>query len=107
MCKIGDIILINKYYSENNEELNRHPFVVINDESCRIEGLPFDLVCSVMSSFKSEEQRKKKLSYPGNLEITIDDGVQKKWIYKSKSTSLFFKKQIRLHCFRKCPRRFV
>lgn len=94
MCKVGDIILINKYYSENNEELSRHPFVVVNDESGQIEGLPFDLVCSVMSSFKSKEQRKKKLSYPGNLEITIDDGVQKNGFIKANQLHYFLKNKL-------------
>jgi co-chaperonin GroES (HSP10) len=31
MCKIGDIILVNKY-KDNGKTLKRHSFVVINDD---------------------------------------------------------------------------
>ncbi len=42
---------------------------MINDDPDSIQGLPFDIVTTVISSFKSEEQRKKKLKYKGNIEI--------------------------------------
>ena len=53
-------------------DLNRHSFVVLSTEKGQIQGLDFDLVCSVMSSFHSEAQRKKKLGYPGNFEYSSD-----------------------------------
>ena len=57
MCKVGDIIVIRNYKSQGNE-LRRHSFVVLSTEKGRIQGLEFDLVCNVMSSFHSEEHRK-------------------------------------------------
>ena len=71
MCKVGDIIVIRNYKSQGNE-LRRHSFVVLSTEKGRIQGLEFDLVCNVMSSFHSEEHRKKKLKYPGNFEYFAD-----------------------------------
>lgn len=76
MCKIGDIILISKYKHEG-KVLDRHSFVVLDDKGGQIEGLDYDLVCNVMSSFKNDEQRKRKLKYPGNFPITHDDSVMK------------------------------
>ena len=77
MCRVGDIILIRKYIGEDGTRQRNHPFIVLNDSEGKIEGLPFDLTCSVMSSFKNEEHRKKKLSMKQNLEITVEDGVKK------------------------------
>lgn len=74
MCRVGDIILIDNY-KDNESLLKRHSFVVMSDENGEIEGLPYDLICSVLSSFKSEEQRKRKLSYPGNFPIAHDDTI--------------------------------
>lgn len=31
MCKVGDIIVVNKYIDENRKEIGRHSFVVIDD----------------------------------------------------------------------------
>ena len=59
MCRVGDIILIDNY-KDNESLLKRHSY---------------DLICSVLSSFKSEEQRKRKLSYPGNFPIAHDDTI--------------------------------
>lgn len=72
MCKVGDIILVNNY-NKDNKTMSQHSFVVINDEAGQIQGLDYDMICNVMSSFKNEEQRKKKLSYPGNFPITHND----------------------------------
>lgn len=72
MCEVGDIILVKEYLDGGNT-IGRHSFVVINDESGNIKGLDYDIICSVMSSFKDEEQKKRKLSYPGNFPITADD----------------------------------
>ncbi|MGL6105751.1 hypothetical protein [Romboutsia sp.] len=72
MCKVGDIIIINNY-EDNGMILNKHSFVVLDDENGEIQGLSYDMVCNVMSSFKNEEQKKKKISYPGNFPITSND----------------------------------
>lgn len=68
MCKIGDIIVINNCKVGTNN-IGRHSFIVLNTEHGEIEGLSFDLVCNIMSSFegKDEEYKKKKLSYPENM----------------------------------------
>lgn len=72
MCKLGDIILVNSYKDGNNT-LSRHSFVVISDEQGEIQGLPYDFICNVMSSFKDDTQRARKLKYHGNFEISSDD----------------------------------
>ena len=68
MCKIGNIILIEKY-KDRGKTLGRHSFVIINDQDGEIRGLPYDMVCNVFSSFKDESQRKRKLRYPANFPI--------------------------------------
>ncbi len=78
MCKKGDIILVRKY-RDGNYDLGRHSFVVIEDEGGRVCGLTYDLVALVMSSFKDEEQRKKKLRYPGNFEVEPADKDMQPW----------------------------
>lgn len=72
MCQVGDIIVI-KQYKDRGKIINKHSFVVINDENGKIEGISYDFVANVMSSFKTEEQKQRKLSYSGNFPITIDD----------------------------------
>lgn len=74
MCKVGDIIIIDNY-KDNGTYINKHSFVVLDDENGEIQGLSYDMVCNVMSSFKNEKQRNKKLRYPGNFLITSDDKV--------------------------------
>lgn len=74
MCKVGDIILVNHYKSHGND-ISRHSFVVLNTDNGEIKGLPYDLVCNVMSSFHSAEHREKKLRYPGNIEIFPEDEI--------------------------------
>lgn len=74
MCKIGDIILIERYKARG-KTLRRHSFVVIDDHDGEIQGLSYDMICNVFSSFKSEEQKKRKLSYPGNFPIANEDTV--------------------------------
>ena len=61
MCKMGDIILVNKYI-HGSESINKHSFVVISNDGGEIQGLDYDLICNVMSSFKDEEQRLKKMN---------------------------------------------
>lgn len=74
MCKIGDIIVINNYGHEGSI-IKKHSFVVIDDESDEIQGLDYDFVANVMSSFKDETQKTRKLKYPGNFPIEISDRV--------------------------------
>ena len=75
MCKKRDIILIDSYKSQGIE-VGKHSFVVIDDDGGEIHGLPYDLVCNVLSSFKDENQKIRKMSYPGNFLIRgIDQNV--------------------------------
>lgn len=74
MCKIGDIILVKKYLSQGRK-VAMHSFVVLEDRNGQIRGVPFDFIGLVMSSFKDEEQKTRKLSYPGNFPIVADDTV--------------------------------
>lgn len=74
MCKIGDIILI-KRYKDGANQIGRHSFIVIDDRKDIIEGLPYDMICNVLSSFKSEEQKSRKLAYDGNFPISHDDTI--------------------------------
>ena len=55
MCKVGDIIVVRNYLSQG-QTIKRHSFVVLSTEHGEIQGMDFDLVCNVMSSFRSEEQ---------------------------------------------------
>jgi len=74
MCKIGDIIVIEKYIGEDGKMIHRHSFVVISDKEGYIEGLKYDLVTNVMSSFKNEKHKKKKLKYKQNVKI-VDKNI--------------------------------
>jgi len=72
MCKVGDIIVV-KDYKQNDKNIGTHSFIVLSIDEGQIEGLDYDMICNVMSSYKSEEQRVHKLSYPGNIEVTPTD----------------------------------
>lgn len=72
MCKVGDIIYIENYMSHGCN-LSRHSFVVLSTEEGKIAGMDYNLVANAMSSFQDEEQKKKKLAYPGNFPITAND----------------------------------
>lgn len=72
MCKRGDIILVYEYKSQGNK-VDKHSFVVIDDDNGTIEGLPYDIICNVLSSFKDDYQKKRKLSYPGNFSLDTGD----------------------------------
>jgi len=74
MCKVGDIIVIDNY-NHDGINLSRHSFVVISDQSGKIQGIDYDLICNVMSSFKNAAQKAKKLSYPYNFPITHNDRI--------------------------------
>ena len=99
MCQAGDIILVD-HYVDNGHDLIRHSFVVINDEAGQIQGIDYDIICNVMSSFQSEEHRRKKLSYPGNFEIlhtdsVVNNGNDKDGYIKANQFYYFNKKKIR------------
>ena len=59
MCKIGDIIKIEKYICDDGALVGRHTFVVLSEDKDTIKGLSFDLVATPMSSIKSEKHREK------------------------------------------------
>ena len=72
MCQIGDIIVVYRY-KDGNKILPTHSFVVLDDNNGQIRGVDFDFIGLVMSSFKDDEQKKRKLSYPGNFPIEPED----------------------------------
>lgn len=74
MCKIGDIIIVDEY-KDNGNTIPSHSFVVVSDEDGEIQGLSYDFVANVLSSFKNERQKNRKLSYPGNFPIASDDTI--------------------------------
>lgn len=100
MCKIGDIIVVKKYIGDDGKIIDRqHSFVVIDDNPDSVGGISYDLVTNVMSSFKDEEHRRKKLSYKENIEITSDDIISNTKNGKSgyiKADQLFYFKKNKL-----------
>ena len=82
MCKLGDIIVVNNYIGEDGMVIGKHSFIVVNDKPDFIEGLGYDLVTNVMSSFKNEEQKNRKLRFMENIEIISDDIISNKNINK-------------------------
>ena len=52
MCCVGDIILVDKY-KHNGKQINKHSFVVVDDDGGEIQGYSYDLICNVLSSFKT------------------------------------------------------
>lgn len=73
MCKVGDIIVVEKYISEDGKEMSKHSFVVIDDNPDNIKGLNYSFVSNVMSSFKYEQHKRKKLRYEENVGVTSED----------------------------------
>lgn len=74
--EVGDIIVVRNYKS-HGKTLGQHSFVVIDTNGGQIQGLDYDVVCNVMSSFHSEQHRQHKLSFPGNMEYSsIDEQIQ-------------------------------
>lgn len=73
MCKVGDIIVVEKYVGEDGTVLPRHSFVVVDDNADEISGLKYDFVANVMSSFKDDRHKTKKLKFKENLGITSED----------------------------------
>lgn len=74
MCKVRDIILVNNYI-DNGKNMGQHSFIVLSDDAGKIQGFNFDLICNVMSSFKNEDQKIRKLKFPGNFPIAHDDSI--------------------------------
>ena len=77
MCKLGDIIVVNKFKNENGKIISKHSFVVINDEPNFIEGFKYDFTSNMMCSFHNEEHKSKKLKYEENLEIKSNEIIGK------------------------------
>lgn len=101
MCKIGDIILVENYCQDGNN-LDRHSFIVLSTENGQIRGMDYNLVCNVMSSFRNEAQKSKKLSYPGNFEIKDSDrnvpsGNSKDGYVKAEQFFYFNKQNLNYH----------
>jgi len=95
MCKLGDIIVVKKYVGDGGEVINKHSFVVVSDEKDSIAGLDYDMVAAAISSFKSEEHRKRKLRCRENMELPIDamNGKDfKKSSYVKADQAHYFKK---------------
>lgn len=69
MCKLGDIIVVNKYVGENGKEIGKHSFIVVDDTPDFIKGLSYTHVTTVISSFKNDNHKRKKLKYKENMEI--------------------------------------
>lgn len=103
LCKLGDIIVVDKYIGEDGKIINKHSFIVINDKPGFIEGLQYDLVANVMSSFKSEEQRTKKLRFEENVEIISEQVISnittnsKSGFVKADQLIYFDKKKIKYY----------
>ncbi len=98
MCKIRDIIIINKY-KNMGDTIGRHSFIVLDDVNGEIQGMPYDMACNVLSSFKDEKQRRRKLSYPGNYPISVEDldvpgGNQREGFVKADQLFYFKKDKI-------------
>ena len=69
MCKLGDIIVVNKFTDKNGDVIPKHSFVVINDTANYIESLRYDFVSNILCSFHNDVKRKKKLNLESNLLI--------------------------------------
>lgn len=77
MCKIGDIIVVDKYI-HNGKEISKHSFVVMDIDNGEIHGLDYDMIANVMSSIKNDDQKRKKLAYPANFLIKHNDTTMQK-----------------------------
>lgn len=97
MCKIGDIIVIKQFKGQDGQIVHRHSFVVISDKNGYIEGLKYDFISNMLTSFHSEEHKQKKLSYKENLEIIERDIIG----YKTHTTKPGFVKDDQLYYFNK------
>ncbi len=104
MCKVGDIIVVEEYIGEDGVKLPRHSFVVVDDNANEISGLKYDFVANVMSSFKNDKHKAKKLRYKENLGITSDDIISntkngKDGYIKADQLHYFKKKKLKYYVF--------
>lgn len=102
MCKLGDIVVINNFKNENNEDILKHSFVIINDEADYLNGLRYDFVANMMCSFHNERHKKKKLKHKSNLPIKekMISGKRlnsKEGYIKADQLYYFDKKKIKYH----------
>ncbi len=96
MCKLGDIIVVKSYTGDDGKKIKQHSFIVVDDEAGTISGLDYTMVASVISSFKDEEQKKRKLKYDGNMELPIDSLNEfnfKKESYVKADKAFYFDKE--------------
>ena len=98
MCTVGDIILVNQF-KNNGENIGQHSFVVLNTDKGQIGGLDYNLMCNMMSSFKSEKHRKRKLSFDENFpvthsDVTVKNGNNREGYIKADQLYYFDKKKI-------------
>lgn len=73
MCKIGDIIVVDKYIGDDGKKVGRHSFVVLSVDKGEISGVDYDLVTNAISSIKNSEHKKKILKRKTNMLINMDD----------------------------------
>lgn len=106
MFKRGDIIFVDGYVGDDGISVGYHPFLVVSDKKGVVEGLCFDTVGTVMSSFdgKSEEYKTKKLSYEENMSIeasqtSIVDGDARDGYTKADQLYYFEKSEIKYRYF--------
>ncbi|MCI9110386.1 MAG: hypothetical protein HFH47_01070 [Bacilli bacterium] len=69
MCRLGDIIVVNKYTGEDGKDIGKHSFIVIDNNAGVIKGISYTFITTVISSFKNEKHKKRKLKYKENIEI--------------------------------------
>lgn len=74
MCRIGDTILVQNA-TKNGSPIGKHSFIVYSVKDDEVQGLDFDIVAFIMSSFKSKSQKEWKLSFPGNFPIVPNDSI--------------------------------
>ena len=48
MCKLGDIIVVNKYIGENGKHIGRHSFIVIDNNEDIIRGIEYTHIATVI-----------------------------------------------------------
>lgn len=109
MCNVGDIVLIWDYITEDGKRSGGHPFIVVDNQNGQIGGIDFDLVCSTMSSFddKSEEYKRKKLSYIENLHFGLDDGNTRDGYIKADQMYMFKKSKANYRVLAKADAEFI
>lgn len=112
MCKIGDIIVIKNYISENNKIIGVHSFIVIDDNNGKIHGISYDFVATVMSSFKDKNHKNKKLQYQENLEIKNSHLMNSKKLKKDSYVKIdkifyFDKSSIEYYVFGKVSKKYL